>query len=143
MLCLCYCNCCFSQSTRGSLHCFAICLSSGHVQMSTTSEFEDEETEEEVVELSEGDLLQLLDSQEPALQVGLWAERQVVDSFSLCIWIVDAGLRQDIHSQLSSGLRSTQASQSESSIRPEKHRVIGLVCADLGCFVALAKIDTI
>ncbi|KAL3146189.1 Egl nine 1 [Trebouxia sp. C0010 RCD-2024] len=37
--------------------------------MSTTSDFGDEETEEEVVELSEIDLLQLLDSQEPALQV--------------------------------------------------------------------------
>ncbi len=37
--------------------------------MSTTSDYGDEETEEEVVELSEGDLLQLLDTQEPALQV--------------------------------------------------------------------------
>lgn len=39
-------------------------------QMSTSSDYGEDETEGEVVELSEGDLLQLLDSQEPALQVG-------------------------------------------------------------------------
>lgn len=75
----------------------------------------EEETEEEVVELSEADLLQFLDSQEPSLQVASPMATYVGTHggwLLSCICAVNAGMLKTVHSNFSVKCTPAQACDS-------------------------------